>query len=104
MPVYEYEHLDESCERGKVFELTQSIKDEALKTCPDCGRPIRRLISRPNICTPLGDSDLKSKGFAKLVRRDSGVYENVTRLDGESRYMEADKPHTVPDIKRRISD
>ena len=52
----------------------------------------------------LEDTDLRDKGFAKLVRRDNGVYENVTALEGESRYWDANKPETMPDIKRRVSD
>ena len=35
-------------------------------------------------------------GFTKLVKRDDGVYENVTRLPGESRYMEKGKADTLP--------
>ena len=54
--------------------------------------------------TPTTDSELKEKGFTKLVRRDKGVYENVTALDGESKTFEAGKPETMPDLKRRIQD
>ena len=104
MPVYEYEHVGEGCGRGKRFDFFQPITDERLKVCPDCGQAVERLIPRVYISTPTTDSELKSKGFAKLVRRDAGVYENVTALDGESRIMEADKPETIPDLKRRIRD
>ncbi len=104
MPVYEYAHEDSGCELGQEFEYTHSIKDDALKTCPQCGKPVRRLISRPFICTPQSDTDLKGMGFTKLVKRDSGVYENVTRHEGESRYMIADKPETMPKLKGRIQD
>ena len=51
-----------------------------------------------------GDSQLKSQGFAKLVRRDKGVYENVTALDGEKRFVTADDPSSMPDLKRRNMD
>jgi len=104
MPVYEYEHEGEGCARGKRFEIYQPVTDERLSACPDCGQPVERLIPRVNVSTPTSDSELKSMGFAKLVRRDDGVYENVTALDGESRVMERDKPDTLPDIKRRITD
>ena len=104
MPVYEYEHTGEGCRRGKRFEFEQPITAERLTACPDCGQPVERLIAKVNISTPTTDSELKSKGFAKLVRRDEGVYENVTALDGESRVMEAGKPETIPDLKKRISD
>jgi putative FmdB family regulatory protein len=105
MPVYEYEHLDaEPCARGRTFETTQSIRDDSLTTCPACGRAVRRLISRPFICTPTSDTKLKEMGFTKLVKRDTGVYENVTATGQESRYMHADRPETIPDLKRKISD
>jgi len=101
MPVYEYEHLADPCAVGRFFERTQAMSEDALTTCPECGGPVKRLISLPNISTPTTDSELKSMGFTKLVRRDSGVYENVTALPGESKVMEAGKPETLPDLKRR---
>lgn len=104
MPVYEYEHVGEGCARGRRFDIEQPITDDRLEVCPDCGQAVERLVSRVHVSTPTTDSELKSKGFAKLVRRDEGVYENVTALDGESKVMQADKPETMPDIKRRIRD
>ncbi len=104
MPVYEYEHAGPGCKLGKVFEIEHSIAEAARRQCPLCGEPIVRLISRPFISAPTSDSDLKSMGFTKLVKRETGVYENVTRLPGESRYMEAGKPDTTPHIRRRVSD
>lgn len=105
MPVYEYEHEGKACpEMGKVFEFLQKINDPPLTQCPHCKKPVHRLISLSNVTTPVTDSKYKELGFTKLVRRDTGVYENVTALEGESRYFEADKPETMPDIKRRISD
>lgn len=104
MPVYEYEHEGKACELGKTIEVEHSIKDNALKACPHCGGVLRRLISRVFVSTPTGDSQLKNMGFTKLVRRDSGVYENVTATGSESRYFEANKPETMPDLKRKIGD
>ncbi len=104
MAVYEYEHTDKACDIGRIFEVEHSIKDEALKACPECGGAIKRLISRTFVSTPKTDSELKGMGFTKLVRRDQGVYENVTATDKESRYMEADKPETMPDLKGKIGD
>ncbi|MEN6360681.1 MAG: zinc ribbon domain-containing protein [Smithella sp.] len=41
MPTYEYE-----CSRcGLHFEKQQSIKDEPIKQCPECGESVRRLVS-----------------------------------------------------------
>jgi putative FmdB family regulatory protein len=104
MPVYEYEHLEEPCAFGLVFEYPQSMRDEPLTVCPKCDGPVKRIISRPNINTPKTNSDLKELGFTKLVKRDDGVYENVTRRGGESRYMEAGKPETMPHLHKTITD
>jgi len=41
MPTYGYEC--KSC--GYTFDAFQSMKDEPLKTCPKCGKKIRRLIN-----------------------------------------------------------
>ena len=104
MPTYEYEHLDEPCERGKRFEVRQSIEDPPLAMCPRCKGTVRKLISRVAISTPKSNTQLKDMGFTKLVRRDDGVYENVTQREGESRYMLRDKPETIPNIKKIIQD
>ena len=52
--------------------------------------PVRRIITTPPMAnTPVGNSGLKNLGFTKLVKRDDGVYENVTRSGTEARYMKA---------------
>ncbi|MDA3969976.1 MAG: zinc ribbon domain-containing protein [Desulfobulbaceae bacterium] len=104
MPVYDYEHIDKSCDIGRCFEYVQSMSSEKLQECPACGEPVRRMISRVNISTPTTNSDLKNMGFTKLVRRDNGVYENVTATGNESRYFDASKPETAPDLARKIRD
>ena len=105
MPVYEYAHQTECyCPLGRHFETTQSITSVPHTACPECGQPVRKLISLASINTPKGDSDLKSMGFTKLVRRDKGIYENVTATGNESRIWDASKPETMPDLRRKIRD
>jgi len=104
MPIYEYEHLEKPCLRGKLFEVKQSIKDESFTQCPTCFGLVRKHISRIGIAIQKSNSELRDLGLTKLVKRDDGVYENVTRREGESRYMEAGKPETLPDLSRIISD
>ena len=41
MPVYEYECP--ACE--KVMEVQQRMSDEPLSSCPDCGGPVKKLVS-----------------------------------------------------------
>jgi putative FmdB family regulatory protein len=104
MPIYEYEHLKKPCALGRVFDIRQSIQDKSLKQCPNCGGPVRKLISRINISTPKTNSELRDLGFTKLVKRDDGVYENVTARDGDRRMVIRGKPETLPDLKKTIRD
>jgi putative FmdB family regulatory protein len=104
MPIYEYEHLEAPCGNGKVFEVKQPLADDPLSHCPNCGGAVRKLISLNFVSSAKTNSELRDMGFTKLVKRDDGVYENVTRRKGESRYMERNKPETMPHIKKIISD
>lgn len=104
MPIYEYEHLADSCSRGRIFEVNQPISAPSLTRCPNCGNAVRKLISLANISTPRTNSELRDLGFTKLVRRDKGVYENVTAREGESRVVQGDRPDTYPNFRKTISD
>jgi len=80
MPFYEYEAIKDGCEYCRDrFEQVQRMGAEPLKFCPKCGASVRKLVSRVSVVKDvLGNANLKSKGFEKLVRRDKGVYEKVT--------------------------
>ena len=68
-------------------ELCQLAKCDRGDTPEDA--PVQRMISVPRLMVPTSDSDYKSLGMTKLVKRDRGVYENVTAKDGESRIVGA---------------
>jgi putative FmdB family regulatory protein len=89
---------------GKVFDFKQSLDDDPLVKCPECGSAVKKIISQISISCPKSDGELRDLGFTKLVRRDDGVYENVTAREGDSRYMERGKPDTIPDLGKTISD
>jgi len=88
MPVYEYRAKDPesaSCYRCREgFDWMQSMSDEPLKACPECGQAVERLISMPNVSTTqsvksmLSDKNLKDKGFTKLVNEGGGKFRKVT--------------------------
>ncbi len=42
---------------------------------------VHRVLSAPMLSIPLTNSDYRNAGFTKLVKRDQGVYENVTAKD-----------------------
>lgn len=65
---------------------------------------VERRVSAPAIATSTGDSELKALGFTKLVRRDRGVYENVTATGSEARYFRPGDKDSQPDLARKIRD
>ena len=67
--------------------------------------PVRKVILQaPMANTPIGDAGIKDIGFTKLVKRDDGVYENVTRSGTDKRYVRADDPNSMRDIARKLPD
>ena len=64
--------------------------------------PVYRQIFTPAVHSVKGPAALKNMGFKKLVRRDQGVYENVTATGKESRYFKADDPSTRPHIPKEF--
>lgn len=104
MPIYEYEHVQRTCKLGKVFDIKQRLDDDPLTQCPQCAGPVQKIMSRTNISCPKTNTELRDLGFTKLVKRDDGVYENVTARGEDSRYMERGKPNTIPDLSKTIGD
>ena len=111
MPNYDY-----FCEEnGKTVEVNHGIKTKLStwgEVCftaqiplgdTDFSAPVRRVIHPVGINIPVGNSKLKETGFTKLVKRDDGVYENVTAQDGEKRYMNAGDPSSIPHLHKKIS-
>ena len=48
MPIYEYESRrpDRGCERCRnPFEIIQGVSERPLSVCPECGRPVKKVIS-----------------------------------------------------------
>jgi len=61
--------------------------------------PVERLISAPEVATPTSNSRLKELGFSKLVKKDNGVYENVTATSKEKRIVKTNDPASFPTKK-----
>ena len=112
MPIYEYYCPD----NGRVVEVLHSFSEKvttwsqlcALAEVPEGNTPgltkVKKMVSSPSLAFPKTNADLKNLGFTKLVKRESGVYENVTATGNEKRYMKSDDPSSVPDLKRKITD
>lgn len=112
MPVYEYVCSANDTAVQVVHSMNERVQTWG-RLCELAGidpgetpadAPVEKLLFAPGISTPAGDVKLKEMGFTKLVKRDSGVYENVTASRGESRYMKAGDSSTLPNLKGKISD
>jgi predicted nucleic acid-binding Zn ribbon protein len=112
MPVYEYLCPANGQTVEVVHPMTAEIKTWG-KLCEAAGlelgetpsdAPVERLLFAVGLSAPAGNSKLKEMGFTKLVKRESGVYENVTASDGESRYVKAGDSSTLPNLKKKIRD
>ena len=113
MPRYDYLCPDNQ----QVVEVTHSISlklktwgEVCERAAIDLGKtaanaPVERVIlTAPMANTPIGDAGIKDLGFTKLVKRDDGVYENVTRTGTESRYAVAGDPSTMPHLSKKLGD
>ena len=83
MPTYVYEAKKNGCKFCRdSFEYRQSMKDDPLAKCPECGAPVRRVICAPFVQTGptdksvLSDANLKKHGFGKLVNEGDGKFRN----------------------------
>ncbi len=83
---------------GEVCFASQTPLDDT-----DALAPVRIVIRPIAIGFPTGNSKLKEHGFTKLVKRDDGVYENVTATGSEKRYMKAGDKTSMPHLHKKIS-
>jgi putative FmdB family regulatory protein len=73
MPTYEYEC--KNC--GHTFEAIQSMRDDPLKVCPECGKEVRRLIN--------GGSGIIFRGSGFYVTDKKGGSASAETKSGESK-------------------
>lgn len=85
MPIYEYEPVDRECLMcpGRI-EVLQSISEDALTVCPQCGLEVSRVISRASIQMGMGNliETAGKNGFTAYKKAESGIYERVTGSEG----------------------
>lgn len=100
MPIYDYR-----CDHcGHAFSAVQSFKDDALGACPSCGKPPRRLVSKPAIVFKgsgwyINDSRGSSSGAAagggeKPAEKDKPAEKKETAKSTETTSSATDKSST----------
>jgi len=72
MPTYEYTCRD--C--GHTFEIVQSMLDEPLTMCPECGGSLRKVFAPPAI-------SFKGSGFYSTDHGDKAKRSGESKGDGE---------------------
>lgn len=95
VPIYDYR-----CEHcGHAFSALQSYNDDALATCPNCGKQPRRLIAPPAIV-------FKGSGWYKTDSRAKPASETASpgakdgaKSDTKSETKSDAKPDTKSDTK-----
>lgn len=109
MPTYDYVVLNEDgSDSTEVIEIIQSIKADALDTCPDTGRRIRRIISGtgPTIIIdpskPRTIGSLAEKNTLKMIK------EGDPRIKSKPKppwWRDTSKPKSFAGLsKRQIND
>lgn len=92
MPTYEYTCRD--C--GHTFEIVQSMWDDALTMCPECGGSLRKVFAPPAI-------SFKGSGFYATDHgkksKVSGSSEKAEKGEKGERPESGDKPSKAPDKK-----
>ncbi len=99
MPIYEYEATSpgRKCRKCMAsFEVLQRLSDAPLSSCPECGREVRRKISRARVILPgsAGGDDAVEKKVAEYERQ--GLYSHAAELADK----ESEKPEKGP-LKER---
>lgn len=62
------------------FDRRQGINDPRLTRCPECGSPVRRVITAPHLSSAspnLSEANLERKGFTQYRKVEKGVYEKT---------------------------
>lgn len=84
MPIYEYsaadpQHCCPHCQTS--FEVFARISDADLAQCPQCGSPVKRLISAASVISGTAhlhkESHFSKRGFTQYKKAGGGVYEKT---------------------------
>lgn len=82
MPFYEYQCTESGCAYCQiVFEVFAKLSDPELTHCPQCGGPVKQLISAPSVISSnahlLNEKNAAAKGFTQYRKAGGGVYEKA---------------------------
>ena len=85
MPLYEYAAVKGGCKKCRNgFEIVQKLAEPKLEKCPDCGKPIERVMGAVGVHTKfsMSKSKLDDLGMTKYVKTSDGSYERTAGHKG----------------------
>ena len=100
MPIYCYQQAEETgcalCHQG--FEVRQKISDEPLQHCPECGAPVKKIITSVNIhvsmtsggSQTLSEKNISKHGFTQYRKVGPGQYEKTAGKQGPDQFNAQD--------------
>ena len=82
MPMYTYQASGtQSCPTcADVFEVRHGLDDPRLSRCPECGAPVRRVITPPALTSggpDMSPANIERQGFTQYRKSGKGVYEKT---------------------------
>jgi putative FmdB family regulatory protein len=106
MPIYEYR-----CAKGHAFEVFQSMSEDPVSSCVECGAPAERVLSAPAVHfkgSGFYTTDYARKGAKKPAGGEGGSSEkgggsSSSSSDGASSGGGESKPSKAPDSKKASS-
>jgi putative FmdB family regulatory protein len=97
MPIYEYR-----CDNGHQFEVFQSMSDDPVSVCPECGAPVERLFHPVAVHfkgSGFYTTDYARKATAK-ASTDGGSDSKESKESKESKDSKADKKPAASSSKK----
>jgi putative FmdB family regulatory protein len=85
MPLYDYAPLSGRCAKCQGrFEVMQRVSEPKLKRCPECDKPVERVMSPVRIGGKYSTSNSKVSelGMTKYVKTSDGGYARVAGHKG----------------------
>jgi putative FmdB family regulatory protein len=82
MPIYEYR-----CRNGHSFEVMQSMSDDPISTCEQCGAPVERVFHPVAVHfkgSGFYTTDYKKKGSASKASRDGGESKSESTAESKT--------------------
>jgi putative FmdB family regulatory protein len=77
MPIYEYR-----CENGHDFEVVQSMSDDPVTACPECGAPVERVFHP--VAVHFKGSGFYSTDYARKEKAEAGASKDGSSSDSQA--------------------